>query len=288
MSNNIGLPTASAGTFQFNLNYDWNNLDRLKAGDRSLNDDTRQRETHTFLVESGYSFSDEFSIDLFIPFIQQERTITTLSTPDREVTRGIGDIVILPKYTIHKKFTIGIGVKLPTGNADIADDRGIVLLADLQPGSGALDGILFLAYQDYSKTRPSFGYFGNAILRYTGVNESYFGDRSYEFGNELQVALGVSDRFVLLGRILDPSLRIQYRKRGKDFFEGQEFPGSGGDFLLINPGVSLPLSTKLSWQANATVPFYSHVKDTQLSPTFQLNVGFTFKTNLKSKETIQI
>ncbi len=288
MSNNIGLPKADRGTFQLNLNYDWNNLNRLKAGDQRLNDDTRQRETHTLLVEAGYSFTKHFSFDLFVPIIQQERTITTLNAPDREVTRGLGDIVILPKYSISDALTVGLGIKLPTGESNALNERQIALPADLQPGSGAVDGILYLAYQRYSGKRPSFGYYGNLIFRNTGTNNSYFAGSSYAFGNELQLSTGISDRFMFLGQLIDPSLRIQYRKRGKDFFEDQEFPGSGGDFLFINPGISIPLSPKIAGQINTTIPIYSHVQDTQLSPTFQLNIGFSYKTNFKSNNTIKI
>ncbi len=286
MSNNIGLPNATVGTFQLNLNYDWNNLQRLKSGSQTLSDDTRQRETHTLLLESGYAFSDQFSVDLLVPFIQQERTISTLNVLDEEATRGIGDIVILPKYTFKDALTIGLGVKLPTGRSNFLNDRQIALPADLQPGSGALDGILFVAYERYSTKRPSLGFFANTIFRNTGTNDSYFANTSYQFGNELQTAVGVSDRFLVFGRPMDTSLRMQYRKRGRDFFEGNEFPGSGGDFIFINPGIAVPFSQKLSWQVNATVPVYAQVQDTQLSPSFQLNAGFSFKTNFKSKNSL--
>jgi len=288
MSNNIGLPNADGGTLQLNINYDWNNLQTLKSGDRVLDDDTRQRETHTLMLEAGYSFNNQFSVDLFVPFVQQDRTITTFGTPDEESTRGIGDIVVLPKYTLNNTFTVGLGLKLPTGRTDFLNRREIALPADLQPGSGAFDGILFLAYQSYSQKRPSLGYFGNAIFRKTGTNDAYFAGTSYAFGNELQLAVGISDRFVIWGKLIDPSVRIQYRKRGRDFFEGQEFPGSGGDFVFVNPGLSIPLSTALSWQANATLPIYSYVQDTQLSPSFQLNLGLSFKTNFKSKNEISL
>ncbi len=286
MSNNIGLPSASAGTIQLNLNYDWNNLETLKAGDQDLNDDTRQRETHALLLEFGYTISKKFSFDVFIPFIRQERTITTFGQENFQRTNGLGDVVLLPKYTFNERWTLGVGVKLPTGKADAFNEQGIALPADLQAGSGALDGILFLAFQQYSVNRPSLGYFGNLIFRSTGENTAYFAGNTYKFGNELQIAAGVSDRF-LIGRVLiDPSLRTFYRKRGRDFFDGGAFPGSGGDFVFVNPGISIPLGTHISWQVNMSIPLYSYVVDTQLAPTLQLNTGISFKKNLKSKNQL--
>ncbi|NQZ77845.1 MAG: hypothetical protein HRT61_17335, partial [Ekhidna sp.] len=179
-------------------------------------------------------------------------------------------------------FTIGAGVKLPTGNPDSFSEQGIALPADLQAGSGALDGILFFSYQQSPRSRPSLSYISTAIFRYTGTNEEYFAGNSYRFGNELQVSLAAADRLFVGGLVIDPSIGIQYRKRGRDFFDGGEFPGSGGDFLFLNPGISTPINQKFSWQVNVSLPLYSKVVDTQLAPTLQLNMGISFKTNLKS------
>jgi hypothetical protein len=282
MSNNIGLPTADKGSLQFNVNYDWNNLQTLKEASNELVDNTRQRETHSILFEFGYSFSDKFSLDLFVPWVRQERTITVTNT-DFDKSQGLGDIVILPKYSINDQLTIGLGLKLPTGASDTQAD-GITLVADLQPGSGALDQILFISYSNYLNTRKSFGYFGNVIFRNTGKNNSYLGSATYEFGNELQVIAGIADRFVLSTIQIDPSLKIRYRKAGRDFFNDNEFPGSGGEFIFINPGISVILSKTMAWQINSSLPVYSFVNETQLSPTVQINTGISLKLNLKKTE----
>ncbi|MEM9340244.1 MAG: hypothetical protein AAGA66_16030, partial [Bacteroidota bacterium] len=213
-------------------------------------------------------------------FIRQERTISTRATPDRQDTNGIGDVVILPKYSLSKGWLIGVGVKLSTGKANFLSNRAIALPADLQPGSGATDALFFTSYQRYSEERPSLSYFGNAIFRITGTNTNYFAGSSYRFGSELQMALGIADRFFLFGQLIDPSLGISYRKRGTDFFDSEQFPASGGTFLFINPGVSIPLTTKISWQVNTSIPIYTFVQDTQLAPTIQVNTGISFKKTL--------
>ncbi len=284
MSNNIGLPSAEKGVLQLNLNYDWNNLQNLKSESSSLNDNSRQRETHSLLFELGYTITDRFSVDLFVPFIRQERTITSsFGSIDFDKTQGLGDIVILPKFSFTDKITFGIGAKIPTGDSDRSDD-GITLVADLQPGSGALDGILYFAYANYLNTRPSLGYFGNVIFRATGENDSYFGSSTYQFGNELQLIAGVSDRLIISKLQIDPSLKLRYREAGKDFFDEAEFPNSGGSFLFLNPGVSTVLSQALSWQINTSIPIYTFVDGTQLSPTIQVNTGLLFRMNLKQKD----
>jgi hypothetical protein len=288
MSNNIGLPGADRGSLQINLNYDWNNLKNLKSESSSLNDDSRQRETHSLILEVGYTISNKFSLDLFIPMVRQERTISSTSGfTDFDQTQGLGDMVILPKYVISDQLIIGLGAKIPTGISN-KTDNGIALVADLQPGSGAVDGVFYLAYSNYLGGRKSFGYFGTSIYRRTGKNKSYLGNSTYQFGNELQLIAGIADRFVISKFQIDPSIKFRYREAGRDFFNENEFPGSGGQFVFINPGVAVVLSKRVSWQINTSLPLYSFVNETQLSPTIQINTGLLFKMNLKQKEGFQL
>ena len=284
MSNNVGLPSADKGVLQVNLTYDWNNLQNLKSESSSLNDNSRQRETHSFLLELGYSITDRLSIDLFIPIIRQERTITsTFGNVDFDKTQGLGDIVILPKYSFNDKITIGAGIKIPTGHSDRTDD-GLTLVADLQPGSGAFDGVFYFAYSNYLTIRPSLGYFANIIFRATGENDSYLGNSTYQFGNELQLIAGIADRFVVSKLQIDPSLKFRYREAGRDSFDQSEFPNSGGSFFFINPGISVVVTQVLSWQINTSIPIHTFVDGTQLAPTLQINTGLLFRLNLKQKE----
>ena len=286
MSNNIGLPTAEKGFLQVNLNYDWNNLTTLKQETFTLQDNSRQRATHSLLLEIGYSITDKLSVDLFVPTIRQERTIRSSAGENFVFTEGMGDVVILPKYAITSQITVGIGIKLPTGSSD-KRINGIALNADLQPGSGATDGIFYFAFQNYTKKRPSLGYFGNIIYRQTGNNDSYLGNSTYSFGNELQLIAGLADRFAISSVLIDPSFKLRYRIAGRDLFDESEFPGSGGRFLFVNPGLSVTILKELSWQINASIPVHTFVNDTQLSPTIQINTGLQFKINLKPKNPFE-
>lgn len=101
LSSSVGLPPTEEGSLQLNLNYSWNHLDRLKSGSNLLNDHLRKRDTHSLIVESGYTFSSKFSLDFFGSIVRQEREINTLDGNSSFVfTQGLGDIVLLPKYHI--------------------------------------------------------------------------------------------------------------------------------------------------------------------------------------------
>ncbi len=289
MSGNIGLPASSKGTIQFTLNYDLNVLETLKSGTAVLDDRTRRRETHAVLFESGYSITDKWSVDLFLPFVRQERTINQPNlVEDFVATQGLGDAVVLVKHAVTAKVTLGIGVKLPTGASDRTRENGLPLNADLQPGSGALDQLLYANYRTNIGSRPSMTFSGTLIHRFTGSNNSYLGSSTYEFGNETQVVTALADRVVLGPLLLDPSIKVRFRIQGRDQFNGIDFPSSGGAFVFVNPGISAAINPDLSFQFNMSLPVYANVNDTQLSPTYRINTGLylTIRKKESSESTI--
>lgn len=274
MSGNIGLPSSDRGTLQFAMNYDYNALNTLKDGVNKLDDDTRSRETHSILIESGYSFTNKLSVDLFLSFVRQDRTINQNGlSEDFVTTQGIGDAVMLFKYNLLPNLTAGIGIKIPLGSSSRLRNGGLPLSADLQPGSGAWDQVLYTNFSNQFNFRPTLSYFITGIHRLTGSNNDYLGSSTYEFGNETQLIAGISDRYLIGKILLDPSFKARFRKAGRDVFDDTEFPSSGGSFLFFNPGVSLVINTHMTYQINIELPIYANVYDTQLSPTLRVNTG---------------
>lgn len=285
LSSSVGLPPAEEGSIQLNLNYSWNHLDRLKSGSNLLNDHLRKRDTHSLIVESGYTFSSKFSLDFFGSIVRQEREINTLNGNSSFVfTQGLGDIVLPPKYHINSHLVFGLGVKLPTGRANFNDVNGIALPADLQPGSGAIDWIPYAYYQIPFNRRPSLQFATKLTYRITGKNNRYFNtDNSYQFGNEVQWQILLSDQFVILKTLLDPFLGIRFRWAERDFFNTQFFPGSGGNFIFVSTGISVPLSSTLFWQWSTVIPLHSFVNETQLVPTLSLVTGLRWQFAKRKK-----
>ncbi len=279
MSGNIGLPSSEKGTWQFTANYDLNVLETLKAGSETLDDRSRRRETHAALIEAGFSINEKWSVDLFLSFVRQERTINQRGfSQDFVYTQGIGDGVLLVKYKVTPKITAGIGVKLPIGSSDRLRANGAFLNADLQPGSGAWDQVLYGSYTTQLSFRSTLTLSATGIHRFTGTNNNYFDNgvssSTYAFGDETQFLIALADRLTFGSMIIDPSIKFRYRRAGRDFFNDAEFPASGGDFIFVNPGLSYALNPKLSYQFNVELPLFSKVTDTQLSPTVRFNTGF--------------
>ncbi|MEL6925280.1 MAG: hypothetical protein AAFO94_14635, partial [Bacteroidota bacterium] len=223
VSSNLGLPASDAGALQFSLSYDLNVLKTLKAGTEVLDDQSRNRTTHSVLLELGYAFNQRFSIDGFFSFVRQERTIRQFGNRNFTASQGPGDAVLLFKYRIldlndhATQLTGALGIKAPLGPADLRDsETGIILNADLQPGSGAWDGLLWAQLNHIMSFRPSMSMVVTSTYATKGKNNSYFGSQVYQFGNEWQLSFGVSDRITSGALLFDPALLFRYRTVAPD------------------------------------------------------------------------
>ncbi len=289
LSSNLGLPPEAGGILQISLRYDLNALQTLKAGKQVLDDDSRDRRTHSALIQVGYSINERFSIDGLFSWVQQDRTIRQFGNTDFTSTSGIGDAVFLLKYKTLATFqnqtvlTTGMGVKAPLGASDLSRSDGLPIIADLQPGSGAWDAILWGQLVHVTGFRPSMSVSGTAVYSIKGENNTYLGSETYGFGNELQLMLGISDRWLVGNAVIDPSVLIQFRNVERDQFNEQLLPNTSGTWLFVNPGVNFWLNPDFSVGANVALPVIAHVDGTQVSPTYRINTGLFYRLPLKKK-----
>jgi hypothetical protein len=289
ISGNLGLPPGSSGTWQFSLGYDVNVLKTLLDEDEVIDDHSRERITRSILFQTGYSFSARFSADLFLSYVKQERTIRNFDKTDYTSTNGLGDAALLLKYSLTKStankflFTIAAGPKIPTGRSDITREDGIPLNADLQPGSGSWDGLLWGNGIYKFSFRPTFNISSTLIYSIKGKNNQYLGSQTYQFGNEFQALLSVNDNFLLGKKIIDTSILFRYRKALADRFNDLTMPNTGGEWIFFAPMVAYNFSQKFAVTASFEIPLYSNVEGTQLSPTYRINVGVFYKINKKNE-----
>ncbi len=289
ISGNLGMPPGNLGTWQFSLGYDINVLKTLMDGKDVLDDQSRERITQSFLFQSGYTIAKRLSADLFLSYVKQERTINQFGRTDYTTTNGIGDAVLLVKYSLSDPssdnfyFTIAAGPKIPTGRSDFIREDGIPLSADLQPGSGSWDGISWANGIYKMGFRPTLNISSTAIFSYKGKNNQYLQKNTYQFGNELQLLFAISDNFLIGKKIFDASINFRYRKALEDRFNELSVPSTGGQWVFIKPSVAFNVSRNFALNANVEVPIYSEVEGAQLSPTYRINFGVFYKINKKNE-----
>ncbi|NCO62380.1 MAG: transporter [Flavobacteriales bacterium] len=290
LSNNLGLPNEGKGVFVVGLNYDYNNLNTLNAGTEKLDDNSRQRITNSVLLNFGYAFTDRLSVETLFTWVNQTRTITQFGNENFTETSGIGDAVLLIKYSIPEilgkrtLLNLGVGTKIPFGESDILNDQGIQLTADLQPGSGAWDVLGWFSASKGLNFRPSATLSATATYRFTGVNNSYLNNTAtYEFGNEIQTNLGYTDQFLMFNTLFNPGLIFKYRKAFEDKIDDFGIPNTGGEWVFIRPELGAQLTPQINMISRVELPIYSNVVGTQLTPTVRFTIGVTVK--LKPKQT---
>jgi hypothetical protein len=293
LTGNLGsMPSASVGTWQVSPSYDLNYLNTTKIGKRTVGDATRQRLTQSLLLETGYSISDHFHLSILFTYVFQSRIISVPGGKNKDALHGIGDAVMLMTYStgdgIGQKWELmlGGGPKLPLGRSDMSRSDGILYNADLQPGSGAWDAIVWGLLSRQGIIRPSANLSLRMIYRFTGVKDNYLGFTNYRFGNELQVITGISDQVIIGNELFNPSMLIRYRSTRPDLQGGEEFPNTGGRWVFLVPGLVYQSSPDFHASLAVEIPVYSYLQGVQLTTDFRISAGLYFRIKNKKNSNI--
>lgn len=294
ISSNLGLGTKESGSLQVQLTYDFNTLTDLWAVNQKLNDESRIRNTHSLLLETSYDINQAFSISGLFGLVRQERKIITQNGgEDLTINQGIGDGIFLFRYNLfHQKpdaafqAIVGVGPKIPFGRANFTDDNGITLPADLQPGTGAWDGIIWSNLIYSGLFNPNFSIMANSTYRITTTNTRYNARQRYKFGNEFQVQLAIKQRINVGKLLLDPILSAQFRTVAPDQVDENIFSNTGGSWIYLRPGTSVSLSPNSSFRIMGDLPIYRRLEGTQLTTTYKLAISFYHTLSLKKKNRI--
>jgi len=275
-----------SGELQLGLIYELNVLKDIYSGLTRLEDNFRKRTVNSFILEANYGISERFSVSTLFTFINQSRDISTYDNLSSKLnTSGLSDGVVLLKYNIvpldfvsQFELSIGGGLKLPIGNSTLLS-KGILIPADMQPGSGSWDGILWgYASKGFVPVIP-LNIFLNVSYRKNGTNNR-FGEsfqQGYSFGNELFINLGAGYR---TDTFFDFTLMLRYRNTTKDNFDGAKVPNTGGNWLYIVPGINGKLSDHFTARLSGQLLVYRNLSGTQLTTTYTASLGIIYYINL--------
>lgn len=282
----VSASTTYAGELQLGLTYELNNLKDVYSGTERLDDDFRERIVNSFILEANYGITERFSVSTLFTFINQSRKISTYGNLTSKLnTGGLSDGVVLLKYNIvpldfinQFELSLGGGLKLPIGNSTLRSD-GILIPADMQPGSGSWDGILWGYVSKGFVPAIPMNIFLNVSYRSNGTNNR-FGDnftQGYSFGNELFINLGAGYR---TDGFFDFTFMFRYRNTTKDSFDGAEVPNTSGNWLYLVPGVNGKLSDHFTARLSGQIPVYRNLSGTQLTTTYTVSLGIFYSVNL--------
>ncbi len=294
LGGSLGLGAAESKSLQVLVTYDYNAINDLVSFTEELDDDTRSRTTQSSIIELNYGLNKRLSFTGVVPFIKQTRTIQGFEgNEDFTATQGLGDMVFLAKYRIINpektadiEWVIGAGPKIPTAKTDFTNNQGLVLPADMQPGSGSFDGI-FWSYllKNRFLRNPKMGLAAVTAFRYSGENENYNLTQTYQFGNEFQFSLGLNYNLFLKWPV-DIFTFARYRFQAEDLIDGGVYPSSGGQWVYVIPGLNINFSPKWSLRLSGDIPVYRKLEGTQLTTSYKLTAAVLFNIPFKKNDLI--
>ena len=292
VSSNLGFDQGSQGLLQLSIGADFNKLATLYDGSTSLKDELRLRTTQSYIARAAYNINDRFGIEGFLPLVRQTRAIQTNGgAEDIEATFGIGDPIVMLYYDVVQSplnLRVAAGPQIPLGSYTEQSSRGLTLLEDLQPGSGAWDLVFMTSLQYQSIKRPTMSLYLNGILSITGANKnSRNGLQTYEFGDDIQLIAGLNDQTLLFGRVVNPGISMRYRKAQRDKINNMDGTGTGGEWLFGRLSLGIEFIKQSLLTFNYELPVYTFVNETQLSPDRIVNISWSKTIDLSKKNKIQ-
>lgn len=259
------LGTAVRSFYQFTL---------LERGDREL------RVQAVPLIFS-YALRPDATLTFSLPYLDKE-----LELPDGRTLRssGVGDGRVLGKWTFlrrdapHARAQAAVfgGLELPSGSDSERED-GVLLPPGLQPGSGSVDGLLGAAF---GFTTRRFNVEGG--LQWQLNSEA----NDFRFGNELAYDLALQyslyPSFPTADRSqLNLTLEFNERHTEKDRLGRHELGNSGGDVILVSPGIQYILNSNLLLEASFQTPIYQELNEDSVDGPdplrFKYSVLFGFR-----------
>lgn len=229
---------SEAGSWILGLTHEYHAISSIYNGTDLLKGDETRRTTNSTLFEVSYGITDRLNASGTFTFVRKDRStgIQVPGTGNTVVTYGIGDGLTTLDYSIIQQslwnrfgWNITGGVKIPFGSTT-RTSNGFQLNADMQPGTGAWDGVIGTRFSVSLLPHATINLFTNAMYRHTGANDRFNEDDIYEFGNELVANLGAAGE---LNDRLSYVIQMRYRSTSSDQRNSQSMPNTGGYWFTL-------------------------------------------------------
>lgn len=269
---------------RIDLRYEQVRQDQLMSGSKKVGateGDQLNREletvSHRWLLNLDHGINEHWGISASIPFIDRSHLHTESGAPVNWNFRQLGDARISARYQSALQdaangggAVIGAnaGLKLASGQTDIANSTGTKAERSLQPGTGTTDMIASVYYRQVLSDL-STSWFIQANLE-APLNEK----DGYKPGRKTGLDLGIRTDW---HSNFSPMLQLNYQYRERDSGVSAEPDNSGGSSLSVSPGLSYKFTAQTHIYGFLQIPVYQRVNGEQLSPKWAATVGIQSK-----------
>lgn len=185
----------------------------------------------------------------------------------------MGDARITGRYSFDEygsatrpgTFGLQFGIKLPTGQYDVANPDGDVAERSLQPGTGTTDAIAGVFYS--SSLAEGISWFADATVLAPLAKREY-----YKPGTRVGVDVGASYPW---GNRLALLLQVNAHWKDRDSGLSAEPEDTGGTFVHLSPGIGISLGEKTRLYGFVQLPVYQYVNGVQLTADWSIAAGLS-------------
>ncbi len=211
----------------------------------------REQETQNRNLQStlDYNFNEVYGLTVMMPIVSREHI--HLHTNHHDKTKldvgawdfsKLGDIKIVgriqlsPVTQVQSAYGINLGIKLPTGDFNLANDEGKLAERSLQPGTGTTDAVAGFYFRQQLPGITSQWF---AQAQYVKPFDERDG---YKNGEQVSVDVGIRRNFLTKFQAM---LQLNYSSKARDQGENAEPKDTGGRFVYVSPGISYRLTSSL-------------------------------------------
>ena len=244
---------------------------------RTCTASTRSSPTRS---SAAYGVTADLSVGITLPYVERKDVrAPEFNGTDVELlkdgdSKGIGDVKVYGLWRFFQdaattqNVAVIFGTSIPTGKENEKTDEGELFEPEFQPGSGSWDPFAGLAYS------RGFGRVGlDSSLSYTLVNE---GSQKTDLGDYISYNLGLA-----YGLTPDADLKwtavleLNGLHRDKQKADGETNTNSGGDWLLVAPGITVS-GKHWGGYANLGIPLVNEPNGDQDKQDYRFLVGVRY------------
>jgi hypothetical protein len=272
---------------RLDLRYEYIDQDQLRSGTRSANADEIAEMDHREIGTTNnnlqaafeYAFNETYGISVNAPLFSRKHTHLHVNPDDATDTekeewsftklgdvRVVGRMQLSPATNLHEAFGINLGIKLPTGDYQIANDEGELAERSMQPGTGTTDAIAGVYYHQQLPSMKSQWFTQLQATKPLNKRDEY------QAGNQISWDLGYRYGFTQNTNFM---AQLNYVVKGRDSGAQAEPEESGSKTLSFSPGLSFTFNKTSQLYTFLHHRLYQDVNGVQLSSKDSIVVGIS-------------
>lgn len=225
-----------------------------------------------FEIRFKYFITNRIEANVFLPWVNNK----TMYNNNKNSSSGIGDLsfnaayhIILPKPDLkfRHRLIIGLGLKAPTGNYFVYNDKGERNDFEIQHGTGSWDQF---SYLNYVFICNKFGINLNLNYKINGTNNYH-----ERLANSQNHFINVFYKVQIKNIIIFPSIQANYEYTKGLYFKNKLNQSRKMNNMLMGPGFDIfykQISINLSFQRSV----YEELKEGYLKNAGRFNIGINY------------